>query len=76
VGRNGEKLQRLVGFQRVSLAPGASQKVTVTIDPRLLANWQDGGWTMPAGSYSFALGRNAEDLSAPVTVRMAGKTWK
>ncbi|MCH7627242.1 MULTISPECIES: beta-glucosidase family protein [Novosphingobium] len=76
VGRNGQKLQRLVGFQRVTLAPGTSQKVNVTIDPRLLADWKDGGWTMPAGSYSFALGRDAETLSAPVSVKLSGKTWK
>jgi beta-glucosidase len=76
VSRAGEKKQRLVGFQRVSLAPGASQKVSVTIDPRLLADWKDGGWTVPAGEYGFALGKNAEDLGPVVKVKMAAKTWK
>ncbi|BEV00428.1 beta-glucosidase family protein [Novosphingobium olei] len=68
--------QRLVGFQRVSLAPGASQKVTVKIDPRLLADWKDGGWTMPAGEYGFALGANAQDLGPVVKVKMAARNWK
>ncbi|WP_408591455.1 glycoside hydrolase family 3 C-terminal domain-containing protein [Novosphingobium sp.] len=76
VSRKGEAKRRLVGFQRVSLAPGASQQVSVTIDPRLLADWKDGGWTVPAGDYGFALGRNADDLGPVVTVKIAGKTWK
>ena len=76
VSRNGEAKQRLVGFQRVNLAPGASQQVSVTFDPRVLADWKDGGWAMPAGEYVFALGKNAENLSAPVKVKLAAKKWK
>ena len=76
VSRAGEGRQRLVGFKRVTLEPGASQKVTVTIDPRLLADWKDGGWKMPAGEYGFALGRNAEDLGPLIKVKMPQKTWK
>lgn len=76
VGRNGQGSRRLVGFQRVSLAPGASQKVTTTVDPRLLADWTDGGWKIPAGRYSFALGRNAEDVGPVVTVTLAATRWK
>lgn len=76
VSRAGEKIRRLAGFQRVSLQPGKSQRVKITIDARLLADWKDGGWSMPAGNYGFALGRNAEDLGTPVTVRMPAKTWR
>lgn len=76
VSRAGEARQRLVGFKRVTLEPGASQKVTVTIDPRLLADWKDGGWKMPAGEYGFALGKNAEDLGPVIKVKMPHKTWK
>jgi beta-glucosidase len=68
--------ERLVGFQRVSLAPGASQTVSVTIDPRLLAEWNGKGWSVKAGSYSFALGSSAADLDAPVRVSIAAKTMK
>jgi beta-glucosidase len=76
VSRGGEKLRRLVGFQRVSLQPGASQKLSVTIDPRLLADWKNGGWSMPAGTYGFALGRNAEDLGPVVSVKMPSRNWR
>lgn len=76
VSRNGAKKQRLVGFRRVELAAGASQQVTMAIDPRLLADWKDGGWSIAAGDYGFALGDNAEALGTPVTARLKAKRWK
>lgn len=76
VTRSGEARQRLVGFQRVELAPGEARKVSLTIDPRLLADWKDGGWTRAAGEYSFAIGENAEVLGAPVKVKLAYRHWK
>jgi len=38
-GVAGERRMRLLGFERVELAPGASRRVTVTADPRLLARF-------------------------------------
>jgi len=38
----GERRQRLLGFQRVELAPGESRTVTLTADPRLLARFDVG----------------------------------
>ncbi|HWU03858.1 MAG TPA: glycoside hydrolase family 3 C-terminal domain-containing protein, partial [Novosphingobium sp.] len=74
--RGGEAKQRLVGFARVDLAPGASKDVSVTIDPRLLADWTKNGWSMKGGAYSFALGTDAAHLGAPVTVKLPAKVWK
>lgn len=76
VSRNGQTRQRLVGFQRVDLAPGASQAVTVTIDPRLLADWNGKGWAIASGEYGFALGEDAAHLGEVVKVRMAARSWK
>nr|WP_313958539.1 glycoside hydrolase family 3 C-terminal domain-containing protein [Novosphingobium sp. 9] len=76
VSQAGTPRQRLVGFQRVDLAPGASQKVSVTIDPRLLAEWKDGGWTIAAGDYTFALGSDAQHLGQPVKVHLSARSWK
>jgi beta-glucosidase len=76
VHRAGEKIRRLVGFQRTSLQPGDSRQLTVTIDPRLLADWKNGGWSMPAGEYGFALGRNADDLGPVVTTAISGSEWR
>lgn len=60
----------------MNLAAAASQNVSLTIDPRILADWKDGGWTMPAGEYTFALGKDAETLGTPVKVKLPAKTWK
>ena len=76
VSRGGKPMRRLVGFQRVPLAVGARQALSLTIDPRLLADWSHGGWTMPSGNYGFALGSDAERLGPTITVTMAGKHWK
>jgi beta-glucosidase len=76
VSRNGESKQRLVGFSRVELAPGATRKVSVSIDQRLLADWKDGQWSIPAGTFAFALGDNAEALGQVVTVRLSAKIWR
>lgn len=76
VARNGDRLQRLVGFQKVTLQPGEARTVTFRIDNRLLADWKNGGWSIAGGTYSFALGNNADTLGAPVTVRLKAKSWK
>lgn len=76
VSRNGQIQQRLVGFSRVELAAGASAEVNLAIDPRLLADWNGDGWTIPAGTYEFAYGENAEALGAPVSVRLRARSWQ
>jgi beta-glucosidase len=76
VSRAGAPKQRLVGYSRVSLAAGASQKVTLTIDPRLLTDWKDGGWAIAAGDYGFVPGEDAETLGPLVRVRMNARRWK
>lgn len=76
VKRNGQTKQRLVGFQRVDLKAGASTNVKITFDQRLLADWQDGGWSIAAGDYAFALGENAEQLGQTVKVKLKARRWK
>ncbi|WP_226632065.1 beta-glucosidase family protein [Novosphingobium profundi] len=67
--------RRLVGFQRVDLAPGEARKVEITLDPRLLANWQDGAFVQAAGRYTFAAGHSAQDLGAPVKVTLKERSF-
>lgn len=76
VDRNGEKLQRLVGFRKVALQPGETRKVTLDVDNRLLADWKDGGWVIEGGNYSFALGESAAKLSKPLTIRVNARSSK
>ena len=47
----------LVGFQRVNLAPGISQEVTITVDPRSLSSVDDkGDRRILPGNYTLTLG--------------------
>jgi beta-glucosidase len=77
----GERRMRLLGFERVELAPGASKTVTVKADPRLPARFVGknglGQWRITAGTYRIALGRSAGDLvlttEAPLMARVFGK---
>jgi beta-glucosidase len=66
-------IRRLVGFQRVQLAPGQSRAVTLTIDPRLLGEYdvaaQD--WRVRGGVVRFELGRHAGDATLRAAVRIA-----
>ena len=73
---NGKAKQRLVAFERAELAPGESRKLTLSIDPRLLADWNGAGWTIPAGRYRFAIGENAEALGPEVEVTLKARSWK
>jgi beta-glucosidase len=76
VSRAGTPERRLVGFSRVNLVPGMQQEVSVTMDARILADWNGNGWTMPAGDYVFALGDDAETFVDEVTVQFEERTWE
>jgi beta-glucosidase len=75
----GEKRMRLLGFERVELDPGASRRVRITADPRLLARFDAGAgqWRISNGVHRVALGKSAGDLvltaEAPMTSRLFGK---
>jgi beta-glucosidase len=75
VSINGTKTLRLAAFDKLSLAAGASKKLKLTIDPRLIANWKDSGWQIAGGSYGFALGSSAETLGPVQTVKIAPRKW-
>jgi Fibronectin type III-like domain len=60
----GEPPRQLVGFQRVWLAPGQSQRVSFAITPR--DTWLPGRYQRDRGrGFVAALGRNAEDQMPP-----------
>jgi beta-glucosidase len=58
-----EERMRLLGFERVELAAGASRSVTVAADPRLLARYDAdaGQWRVAAGVHRVMVGRAADD---------------
>lgn len=58
----GAKRIRLLGFERVELAPGESKKVTVSAEPRLLARFdaKAGQWRIDGGTYKVVLAKSAD----------------
>ena len=73
----GEKRMRLLGFERVELAPGESKEVTVIADPRLLAHFdpKEQQWRIDEGAYTVALARSAEAPVAKAQVKLAGRLF-
>jgi beta-glucosidase len=72
-----EKRMRLLGFERVELAPGESRQVTLTADPRLLARF-DGAtnqWRITDGSHEVALGKSARDLVLSGSANLRGRLF-
>jgi beta-glucosidase len=72
-----EKRQRLLGFERVELAPGESHTVSLEADPRLLARFDaaTGRWQIAKGSHHIVLGRNATDVQASAAVALEGRAF-
>ena len=51
----------LLGFAKVTLEPGASQRVRVNLPARRFAVWSDNGWEVPSGPVDVRIARDAED---------------
>jgi beta-glucosidase len=67
-----EPPKRLVGWSRVSLAPGESKEVSVAIDPKYLSIFDEAGdkWKLVSGSYTFMAGGSSQDLSLTKAVSL------
>ncbi|MDE1146160.1 MAG: glycoside hydrolase family 3 C-terminal domain-containing protein [Azospirillaceae bacterium] len=72
----GTKTQRLIGWSKVTLAPGGKTHVTVTADPRLLGNFNEAAhaWKVAAGDYQVAVGASATDLTLKGKAALAAST--
>ena len=68
--------QRLLAFARVTLKRGESRTVTLTADPRLLADWDEAGhrWKRDSGRYRVFVGPNAADPALQGAVALMGTT--
>ncbi|MDB5974057.1 MAG: glycosyl hydrolase [Nevskia sp.] len=72
----GKTVKRLAAFQKLALRRGESRELSLSVDPRLLANWDQHGWLIRAGSYTFALGTSATDLGPLATVQLGERRLK
>jgi beta-glucosidase len=67
----------LLGFQRVELESGATRRVTIAADPRLLAHYDGGAqtWRITPGGYAVAVGASAAALRLEAGVELAGRAF-
>jgi beta-glucosidase len=67
--------ERLLGFSRVDLKPRETRRVTLTVDPRLLADWDVDAhnWHLDAGDYKVAVGQSAANATLAQTVSIQGR---
>ena len=65
-----EPPKRLIGFTKVSLARGASQTVSIAVDPRYLSifNEAKNSWELVPGSYTIKVGGSSESLQLNQTI--------
>jgi beta-glucosidase len=70
--------QRLLGWARIALSPGQTQRATIAISPLLLCDWDQAAhdWRRDAGAYDIAIGTSAADLTLPATLHLAGQHIK
>jgi beta-glucosidase len=66
---------RLLGFERVELDPGATCRVTIAADPRLLARYEGASWNIKPGRYTVAVGASAVALRLTAEVELAGRAF-
>jgi len=68
-----EPPKQLKGFSRVTLKPGETQHVTLTLDPRAFAYYDVAAkkWAITPGDYGVLVGDSSADISlkgsAPVS---------
>jgi beta-glucosidase len=67
---------RLAGFKKLDLAPGETRRVSLTVDPRVLADYdvKAGGWRLPQGSYGLYVGSHAGDKALTGEAKL--DAWK
>jgi beta-glucosidase len=74
VGGGFEAPRRLAGWAKLDLAAGATRRVTITVDPRLLATYDTAAerWVIAPGRYRFRIGASSRNLGSPADVSLAG----
>ncbi|WHU04973.1 glycoside hydrolase family 3 C-terminal domain-containing protein [Sphingomonas sp. NIBR02145] len=70
----GEPVRQLRAFAKVALAPGESRRVSLTIDPRAFATWDEAEhrWRVRPGAYSLQVGGGSDDIRLRGEVMVAG----
>jgi len=74
---NRRSATRLLGWDKVELAPGEEKRVVITVDPRLLADYSSRNkkWEVAAGDYMVVAGASSEDHAEKATVQLKHATY-
>ena len=74
----GRPLRRLIGWSKLMLKAGEQRTVTVTADPRLIADFDETAqvWRVAGGDYSIAVGASAIDLKLSGGAKVKARTLK
>ena len=66
--------RQLKGFQRVTLDPGETRRVTMRVDQRALSYWDvdSGDWQVAPGCYGVMVGRSSRDIVQRATLAVGG----
>ncbi len=69
---------RLLGFERVELAPGQRKRISFKADPRILAKFDESArqWSVAGGDYKVSIGKSASDFVLDGTARIKDYTIK
>ena len=71
-GGGWEAPRRLAGWRKVELAPGEHRRLSIIIEPRLLATFDTAahGWKVAPGTYDIMLGGSSRALGAPTRLAL------
>ncbi len=74
--RDKEPLRQLRAFQRVSLKPGQTKTVRLTLRAADLAHWDvtRGKWAVESGDYDLMVGASSADIRQRATIGVRGET--
>ena len=64
--------QELRAFERVALAPGATQRVTLVLDEAAFAAWDTGtgAWVTESGAFEIRIGASSRDIRLAATLQV------
>ena len=73
--RTAQPDRRLLGFAKVSLAPGESRQVAITVKAADLAVWDvtRSRWVVERSRHDLLVGRSAEDIRATTSIDVRGE---
>jgi len=69
-------IERLIGFDKVMLAPNETRRITMQVDRRLLRDFDVAAnrWTIAGGHYEIAVGHSASDHALSANASIKGQT--